>query len=141
MGLISRVFFFLIPALLGGCVSSSKPSSSLAERLNGQSYESPVAVMGIPLQAPEKSPIKILGQVLCGEGLSKRPARQATVSLKQDTKVMATTTSDQSGHFVFWAEIPKMESVSLEGSASCGKGSLPLADLKNTPIELHLETR
>lgn len=118
----NKLFFIgALSICLSGCISGPKNSDQkFSEKLSADSYESSNSVMGVPVLTRKPLSRKIAGKILCGEGLSQRPANHAAVTLIDNDKVIASASTDVNGVYNIVASISVEKTYKLQSSAKCG---------------------
>jgi hypothetical protein len=124
---------------ISGCVSGPKqPDQTFAQKLNADSYESSNTVMGVPVLTRKPIQRKVSGKIMCGEGLSQRPANHATVSLNDGDIVVASASSNSDGTYTILASILIEKPYQLRVSSKCGNSIKEISLKDDSSFDINL---
>ncbi|MGE0634312.1 MAG: hypothetical protein AB7O96_17995 [Pseudobdellovibrionaceae bacterium] len=138
--MIKKLFWIVFTNFcVAGCISGPKNADQkFSEKLNADSYESSGTVLGVPVLTRAPLVRKISGKVLCGEGLSLRPATYVAISLLDNGKVVATSSTDMNGEYNLSTSVSADKTYKIHASSKCGTSSkeVSLKDQSNFDLIL-----
>ena len=118
-----------------GCASKpNEPRSTVAERLNGENYDSTVAIMAVPIGDRKSVQKKVSGRVYCGDGLSQRPSAHALVSLNCGTKIQVSTSTDVDGRYGLSVGVQTEKACRLSVRSVCGQALKDLSLIRDEEL-------
>lgn len=117
---------FIFALLLSACASGPKDNRSSLESLNGENYDRPAQVMGIPVLERKTIARTFSGNVLCGTGISQFPANHASITLLKNAQRVAKASTGADGGFQLNSTIEPNNAYALRANAKCGTASRTL---------------
>ena len=121
------LLLILIP-IFSGCATGPKDNRSAVEKLNGENYQRPFDIMGIPVL--ERKPIlrQFSGRIFCGERISQYPLSRAVVTLWKSGQRISETSSAADGSYQLNSAIDTGSSYELHVVGRCGTASRALSE-------------